>query len=61
MRDLTADGVLNPDAPFEHQVQWVFWELWHHEGRRARHGATHVPELMRLKKYFTPQECLTHV
>jgi nitrate/TMAO reductase-like tetraheme cytochrome c subunit len=40
MNDLKADGVLNPDAPFEHEVQWVFWELWHHEGRRARHGAS---------------------
>jgi len=40
MNDLTADGVLNPEAPFEHRVQWVFWELWHHEGRRARHGAS---------------------
>jgi hydroxylamine dehydrogenase len=40
MDDLKADGVLNPSAPFEHKVQWVFWELWHHEGRRARHGAS---------------------
>jgi hypothetical protein len=40
MSDLMADGVLKPEAPFEHQVQWVFWELWHHEGRRARHGAS---------------------
>jgi hydroxylamine dehydrogenase len=40
MDDLKADGVLNPNAPFEHKVQWVFWELWHHEGRRARHGAS---------------------
>ena len=40
MDDLKADGVLKPDAPFEHEVQWVFWELWHHEGRRARHGAS---------------------
>jgi hypothetical protein len=40
MDDLKADGVLNPAAPFEHRVQWVFWELWHHEGRRARHGAS---------------------
>ena len=40
MDDLKADGVLNPNAPFEHEVQWVFWELWHHEGRRARHGAS---------------------
>ncbi len=37
---LKLDGVLRPDAPFEHEVQWVFWELWHHEGRRARHGAS---------------------
>ena len=40
MDELGADGVLNPNAPFEHNVQWVFWELWHHEGRRARHGAS---------------------
>jgi len=25
MDELTADGVLNPKAPFEHEVQWVFW------------------------------------
>jgi len=40
MNDLLADGVLNKNAPFEHHVQWVYWELWHHEGRRARHGAS---------------------
>jgi hypothetical protein len=40
MKDLKADGVLKKNAPFEHKVQWVFWELWHHEGRRARHGAS---------------------
>lgn len=40
MTALVEDGVLNPNAPFEHEVQWVFWELWHHEGRRARHGAS---------------------
>lgn len=40
MDDLKNDGVLNPNAPFEKEVQWVFWELWHHEGRRARHGAS---------------------
>jgi len=40
MDGLIADGVLNADAPFEHEVQWVYWELWHHEGRRARHGAS---------------------
>ncbi len=40
MADLTADSVLKANAPFEFEVQWVYWELWHHEGRRARHGAS---------------------
>jgi hypothetical protein len=40
MNRLAADGVIKKEAPFEHEVQWVFWELWHHEGRRARHGAS---------------------
>jgi hypothetical protein len=59
MRDLTEDRLLNPDAPFEHKVQWVFWELWHHEGRRARHGAsmmgpdfTHWHGMYEVAKHF---------
>ena len=59
MNDLTADGALNPKAPFEHDVQWVFWELWHHEGRRARHGAsmmgpdyTHWHGMYEVGKHF---------
>ncbi len=27
-------------APFSHKIDWVWFELWHHEGRRARHGAS---------------------
>jgi hypothetical protein len=56
---LKADGVLKADAPFEHEVQWVFWELWHHEGRRARHGAsmmgpdyTHWHGMYEVSKHF---------
>ncbi len=59
MEELKADGVLNPDAPFEHKVQWVFFELWHHEGRRARHGAsmmgpdfTHWHGMYEVAKHF---------
>ena len=59
MDELTADGALNPKAPFEHEVQWVFWELWHHEGRRARHGAsmmgpdyTHWHGMYEVSKHF---------
>ena len=29
-----------PDAdPFDEPIEFTFYELWHHEGRRARHGA----------------------
>ncbi len=59
MNDLKADGVLKTNAPFTHEVQWVFWELWHHEGRRARHGAsmmgpdyTHWHGMYEVAKHF---------
>jgi hypothetical protein len=25
---------------FTCEADWAYWELWHHEGRRARHGAS---------------------
>jgi hydroxylamine dehydrogenase len=25
---------------FDDDVEWTWWEIWHHEGRRARHGAS---------------------
>jgi hypothetical protein len=59
MNDLQADGAINPKAPFEHEVQWIFYELWHHEGRRARHGAsmmgpdyTHWHGMYEVGKHF---------
>ncbi len=26
-------------ADFDDKIDWTYYELWHHEGRRARHGA----------------------
>ena len=59
MNDLAADGALNPKAPFDHELQWIFYELWHHEGRRARHGAsmmgpdyTHWHGMYEVAKHF---------
>ena len=26
-------------ANFDDKLDWIYWELWHHEGRRARQGA----------------------
>ncbi|MEW6347900.1 MAG: multiheme c-type cytochrome [Thermodesulfobacteriota bacterium] len=25
---------------FDDHLDWIYWELWHHEGRRGRHGAS---------------------
>lgn len=59
MNQLQADGAISAKAPFEHEVQWIFYELWHHEGRRARHGAsmmgpdyTHWHGMYEVAKHF---------
>ncbi|MBN2082345.1 hydroxylamine oxidoreductase [bacterium] len=33
-----AGLITKPD--FDDPIEWTWWELWHHEGRRARHGAS---------------------
>ncbi|MCF7997311.1 MAG: beta-ketoacyl-ACP synthase, partial [Chromatiaceae bacterium] len=39
MRDeLAAEGLLK-ENPWKDDFQITFYHLWHHEGRRARHGA----------------------
>lgn len=37
--ELMAKGKLTK-ADFDEKLDWTYWELWHHEGRRARHGAS---------------------
>lgn len=32
--------LLQNPAGFSNKIEWTYWELWHHEGRRARHGAS---------------------
>ncbi|MBN1211895.1 MAG: hypothetical protein JXA92_04900 [candidate division Zixibacteria bacterium] len=31
--------LLENPAEFGNEIEWIYWELWHHEGRRVRHGA----------------------
>ncbi len=31
--------LLENPASFSNKIEWIYWEMWHHEGRRARHGA----------------------
>ncbi len=39
MEGLYADGLLTREMYFDEPIEWEFYELWHHEGRRARMGA----------------------
>jgi len=38
MLDLYNKKLLTP-APFDEPIEFTYWELWHDEGARARHGA----------------------
>jgi hypothetical protein len=37
--DLYAKGSLNKTRMFDEDLEFEYYELWHHEGRRARMGA----------------------
>ncbi|MET0000195.1 cytochrome C552 [Candidatus Thiodiazotropha endoloripes] len=39
MGELKKNGYITK-APFDDKIEWTWWEIWHHEGRRARHGAS---------------------
>jgi hydroxylamine dehydrogenase len=39
MDELYKANKLTP-APMDEKIEWTYYELWHHEGRRARHGAS---------------------
>jgi nitrate/TMAO reductase-like tetraheme cytochrome c subunit len=37
---LLYENRLITDTKFDELVEWTWWEIWHHEGRVARHGAS---------------------
>ncbi len=39
MMKLLLQQGLRTETPFDEEVEWTYFFLWHHEGRRARHGA----------------------
>lgn len=39
IRDLLIEEGVISKGNFDDKIDWLYWELWHHEGRRARHGA----------------------
>jgi formate-dependent nitrite reductase cytochrome c552 subunit len=39
MKMIKEKKLLKHQAAFSNKIEWEYWELWHHEGRRARMGA----------------------
>ncbi|MFA6472626.1 MAG: multiheme c-type cytochrome, partial [Candidatus Latescibacterota bacterium] len=39
MDDLYANNILTRWPVFDEEIEWVYYEYWHHEGRRARMGS----------------------
>ncbi len=39
MGALLKQGLITK-KPFDEEIEWTWFYLWHHEGRRARHGAS---------------------
>ncbi|MEM1204705.1 MAG: multiheme c-type cytochrome [Acidobacteriota bacterium] len=39
VKALEKEGLLTP-TQFDEEIEWTWFYLWHHEGRRARHGAS---------------------
>jgi len=39
IREILMEKEVISKGNFDDKIDWIYWELWHHEGRRARHGA----------------------
>jgi hypothetical protein len=52
MRKLRDTGKLTP-LDFDEPIEWTYYMLWHHEGRRARHGAAMMgPDYVQWHGFF---------
>jgi hydroxylamine dehydrogenase len=52
MQLLRDAGKLTP-VDFDEDIEWTFFLLWHHEGRRARHGAAMMgPDYVQWHGFF---------
>lgn len=39
MKTIADHGLVTTDVQFDDEIEWTWYYLWHHEGRRARMGA----------------------
>jgi len=56
MKKLAAAKLTN-STPFDEKIEWTFYYLWHHEGRRARMGASMMgPDYVQWHGFFEVAE-----
>ncbi|HTO87597.1 MAG TPA: multiheme c-type cytochrome [Thermoanaerobaculia bacterium] len=56
MEALKKAGKVSP-TPFDDEIEWTFYRLWHHEGRRARMGASmQGPDFVQWHGFFEVAE-----
>jgi hypothetical protein len=56
LNSLREAGKLTP-TPFDEEIEWTFYRLWHHEGRRARMGASmQGPDFVQWHGFFEAAE-----
>jgi hypothetical protein len=56
MSVLKERGKITPD-PFDDEIEWIFFRLWHHEGRRARMGVSMMgPDYTQWHGFFEVAE-----
>lgn len=50
---LTNSGLITSDVQFDDEIEWTYFYLWHHEGRRARMGtAMFAPDYTQWHGFF---------
>ncbi len=54
---LKANGLITTEIAFDDEIEWTWFYLWHHEGRRARHGASMMgPDYTQWHGFFEVAE-----
>ncbi len=56
-KKLRGSGIITGDIAFDDEIEWTYFYLWHHEGRRARMGAAmFAPDYTQWHGFFEVAE-----
>jgi len=62
MNQLYDQGLVSRERYFDEPIEWQYYELWHHEGRRARMGtAMMAPDYAWWHGFYELKHRFVHV